>query len=139
MRAITYTINDDVKAVLNTINLILDYIMTNYYVDEDILFEIKVVLNELIVNALHHGNKCDRNKFAYVTFKLIANHLYLNVRDEGTGFNYKQETININPSLKNDLFCDHGRGLIIVQQLCKNVKFNKLGNKVSVIKNLYSD
>ena len=137
MRAITYIINDPVN-VSEIVTLILDYITLGNCVCEDVKFEIRVILNELIVNALQHGNKCKEDKRTYVTFKIIDNYLYVSVMDEGSGFNHtKTALLNKDLDCINDLYCDHGRGLVIVRQLCDKMKFNKCGNKVSIIKNLY--
>lgn len=83
MRAITYIINNPVD-ISDIVTLILDYITSGHCVDEDVIFEIKVILNELIVNAVLHGNKCNDCKRAYVTFKIIDNYLYVRVMDEAT-------------------------------------------------------
>lgn len=136
MRAITYIINNPVD-VSDTVSLILDYISLGHCVCEDVIFEIKVILNELIVNAVQHGNNCNDSKHTYVTFKIIDNYLYVSVMDEGSGFNHtKTALINKDLDCVNNLYCDHGRGLVIVRQLCDKIKFNKCGNKVAIIKNL---
>jgi serine/threonine-protein kinase RsbW len=135
VRAVTYTINHNIKDVASTIDLILDYIRIDHSVGDDIIFEVKVVLNELIVNAICHGNNCDENKATYVTFKLINSYLYVSVKDEGAGFNHKL-SIDECIDYTNNECCEHGRGLVIVQQLCSKVKFNMCGNKVSIIKTL---
>ncbi|EPR13917.1 ATP-binding protein [Ruminiclostridium papyrosolvens] len=136
MRAITYIINNPVD-VSDIVTLILDYITLGHCVCEDVIFEIKVILNELIVNAVQHGNKCNDCKHTYVTFKIIDNYLYVSVMDEGSGFNHtKTALVHKDLDCVNNLYCDHGRGLVIVRQLCDKIKFNKCGNKVSIIKNL---
>ncbi len=139
MRAITYTINQDIKALAQTIDIVLRDIMLENFICDDILFELKVVLNELINNALCHGNKCELEKAIYVTFKLVRyNYLYISVKDEGFGFKLKVSTKSIDDYLEevNMALCEHGRGLVIVYSLCDKVKFNKCGNKVSILKNL---
>lgn len=141
MKAITYTIKQNINTLADTINLILKDIKQKQFISSEILFEIKVVLNELITNALCHGNKCESGKVIYVTFKLVYNnYIYISVRDEGCGFNPKIEKQDIDNYLEevNSTLCEHGRGLVIVDRLCDKVKFNKCGNKVSIIKNLES-
>lgn len=121
------------------IDLLLKDIMLVHFICDDILFELKVVLNELITNALCHGNKCELNKVVYVTFKLVSyNYIYISVRDEGLGFKFEVNTKSIDDYLDkvNKELCEHGRGLVIVYSLCDKVKFNKCGNKVSILKKL---
>lgn len=139
MKAITYTIKQDVKTLSVTINLILSDIILEYFISNEIIFELKVVLNELITNALCHGNKCELEKLVYVTLKLVSNkYLYISVKDEGFGFNSKMSSQSLDDYLEevNTSLCEHGRGLVIVNSLCDKVKFNRSGNKVSILKKL---
>ncbi len=138
MKAVTYTIEHDITCLSSKIDLVLNAIMTEHYLSEQIMFEIKVILNELIVNALCHGNNCDLEKAIYVTFKLVNNTIYICVKDEGYGFKpkFKQTSIDDYAETINRSLCEHGRGLIIVDRLCDRVIYNKSGNKVSIFKNL---
>lgn len=139
MKAITYTIKHDIKTLASTIDLVLNAIMSEHCMSDQILFEIKVVLNELIVNALCHGNNCELEKVTYVTFKLVnANYLYISVKDEGCGFKPNLDASSIDDYIEatNKELCEHGRGLLIVDRLCNRVKFNRCGNKVSIFKSL---
>lgn len=138
MKAITYTINHNIKALASEIDLVLNDIISEHSMSDIILFEIKVVLNELIINALCHGNNCEIEKVTIVTLKVINHdYLYISVKDEGFGF----KKLNMDSSdeyieATNKSLCEHGRGLIIVDRLCDRIKFNRCGNKVSIIKNL---
>ena len=138
MKAITYTINHNIKALASKIDLVLNDIISEHSMSDIILFEIKVVLNELIINALCHGNNCEIEKVTFVTLKVINDdYLYISVKDEGFGF--KKLNIDFsddNIEATNKSLCEHGRGLIIVDRLCDRIKFNRCGNKVSIIKNL---
>jgi len=138
VKAITYTINHNIKALASKIDLVLNDIISEHSMSDIILFEIKVVLNELIINALCHGNNCEIEKVTFVTLKVINDdYLYISVKDEGFGF--KKLNIDFsddNIEATNKSLCEHGRGLIIVDRLCDRIKFNRCGNKVSIIKNL---
>ncbi len=141
MKAITYTIKQDTKTLSDAINLMLGDIILEHFISNDIIFELKVVLNELITNALCHGNKCELEKLIHVTLKLVSNkYLYVCVKDEGSGFKPQLCNQSFDAYLEevNTSLCEHGRGLVIVNSLCDKVKFNKCGNKVSVLKNLDS-
>jgi serine/threonine-protein kinase RsbW len=138
VKAITYTINHNIEALASSIDSVLNAIISKHCVSDMILFEIKVVLNELIVNALCHGNNCELEKDTIVTLKVINNnYLYISVKDEGYGFK-KLDICNLDNYLEatNESFCEHGRGLVIVDKLCNRIKFNMCGNKVSIIKKL---
>jgi len=140
VKAVTYTIKHDIKTLASTVNLVLNAIMSEHCLSDQMLFEIKVVLNELIVNALCHGNNCELEKVTYVTFMLVdANYLYISVKDEGYGFKPNRDTSSLDDYIEatNESLCEHGRGLFIVDKLCDRVKFNRCGNKVSILKNLH--
>lgn len=138
MRAVTLNIEQDIKAVSGTVDLVLNAVQMQHSVNEQTLFELKVILNELIVNSLCHGNQCSVNKKAYVSFKLVSDILFISVKDEGQGFNHDLEMDTLNKYIQNTNkeFCEHGRGLVIVKMLCDKVKFNRCGNRVIVMKNL---
>lgn len=138
MKAVTYAIKHDIKGLACTISTVLADIQSRCFICENTIFEIKVILNELIVNAICHGNNCECDKGAYVTVKTFKDYVYISVQDEGNGFEYKKADISMDKNIqsKNDEFCEHGRGLIIVEQLCDKLKFNCYGNRVSVIKSI---
>ncbi len=139
MKAVTFTVRHDIRRLACTIDSVLKTIQSEHCVCDDILFEIKVVLNELIVNAMCHGNNCEDEKVAKVTFKLLNDDsLYISVKDEGCGFTDKMNMERLDEYIesRNESLCEHGRGLIIVEQLCDRVKFNRCGNRVSIIKRL---
>ena len=104
------------------------------------IFDFKVILNELISNAIKHGNKEDLNKLVKISTALIdGRYLLLKVEDEGEGYNYAS---NSNEDVRCDddnLLSESGRGILIVKCLCDKVRFNKKGNKIVVLKKLVKD
>lgn len=111
--------------------------------DECIAFEFKVVLNELLINAIKHGNCEDAGKCVKITVCITKdNYACLVVEDEGEGYdlNHLMEA-NKNFVYTDDICCfkETGRGMLIVENLCDKLKLNKKGNKVLVVKKLYND
>lgn len=107
---------------------------------EDYLFEVKVILNELIINAMKHGNKGDKNKLVNIITGLSEmDHIYIIIEDQGEGCDYEYflnrrcclEDMSESCSLQ-----ETGRGIFIVKSLCDRLKFNKRGNKVIVLKKI---
>jgi serine/threonine-protein kinase RsbW len=138
VRAITISIDPNIDSVCPSVSVILKKIQMMFTVDENNLFELKVILNELIVNAISHGNNFDCSKKVLVTLKGIGNKLiYISVQDEGSGFSQCADTLKIfNTDYINNECCEHGRGLIIVSHLCLRMKINYSDNKVSLLKSL---
>jgi serine/threonine-protein kinase RsbW len=99
------------------------------------LFEIKVVLDELLQNAIIHGNNKDSSKQVKIRTGINNSHVYFIVEDEGEGF--ESNCIGQSESILD--ICDlkeSGRGILIVKSLCDSVKFNSRGNKIVVLKRL---
>jgi len=109
-------------------------------INEDILFEIKVILNELLQNAIKHGNKEDSSKSVEVSVGITANnHAYFIVEDEGEGYDRESACEKQYDPVEMPDICDlkeSGRGILIVRSLCDKIIFNKKGNKVIVFKKL---
>lgn len=122
--------------IRNSINNIVDFILECHgLLREDALFEIKVVLDELLQNAIIHGNKQDSSKQVKIRAGISNNYVYFIVEDEGEGF--KSNCIGQSESILD--ICDlkeSGRGILIVKNLCDSVKFNSRGNKIVVLKRL---
>jgi serine/threonine-protein kinase RsbW len=131
-------IPSEICNICGLISGILSFIEnTNGKLDACADFELKVILNELILNAIKHGNNCDPLK-KVKTSVVITNRKYiiLLVEDEGEGYDYK---IKCNcTKFKEDFFemKESGRGIFIVSNLCDRIKFNKKGNKVIALKKL---
>lgn len=105
-------IEQTVSNILNETKLIIN--------DEDLLFDLRLVLNELLINAHEHGNKQDKDKFLHVCLVIDDIELKLRIKDEGEGlclegYNYNCKELN-----------SHGRGLLIVEKLtdCFQVEDN---------------
>ena len=122
--------------IRNSINNIVDFIIECHgLLREDALFEIKVVLDELIQNAIIHGNKLDSSKQIKIRIGISNSYVYFIIEDEGEGF--KSNCIGQSESFLD--ICDlkeSGRGILIVKSLCDSVKYNSKGNKIVVLKRL---
>jgi serine/threonine-protein kinase RsbW len=116
--------------------------LIKYYgnIHMDILFELRVILNELILNAVMHGNKENINKFVNITMGITKdNCILLIIADDGDGYDYNSY---LKKCEDNEEECcweeieETGRGIKIIMKLCDRVEFNKKGNKISILKRL---
>lgn len=80
--------------------------------DDDIIFKIRLILDELIGNSYKHGNNKDYEKMIDVLMFIDKSLVMIKVRDEGEGINY---------SKKRDMLADHGRGIQLVYSLADNL------------------
>ena len=130
----------DINCVAGAADDVLCY-LTNVYgeMSECTLFELRVVLNELILNAVKHGVKGDKSRFIDIKAGITRDKsVLLLIEDDGDGCNYNEVMKNTDSNYYIDL-CDMketGRGILIVKNLCEEVRFNKKGNRVLVKKKL---
>lgn len=96
--------------------------------DKEIIFDIKLILNELVINGAIHGNNCINSKCVSLSLELVDNKMTIQVEDEGEGIDY--DVSGYNP---NDLIYG-GRGLVLVNGLADEFYIHK--NKVIAIKHI---
>ena len=96
---------------------------------ESAIHQVKIGLNELIFNALEHGNQNDAAKYVAVLYKIESDALTMVVIDEGNGFTLPNVP---DPTEAENLFREKGRGLILVQRVVSAIRLNKAGNGVMV-------
>ena len=96
--------------------------------DQEKLFDIKVILNELVVNGAMHGNEEDLNKKVCLKLILDRDSLKIIVKDEGRGVNFDTALYDCTQKRCN------GRGLLIVEALTDQLILNE--NEVIAIKKL---
>ena len=90
------------------------------------MFDLKLILNELVINSVIHGNKCNRNKCVDLYLEIVGNIIRIEVSDEGQGVNF-----DISSYKPEELKCC-GRGLVIVNGLSDEVYIDK--NRVIAVK-----
>ena len=113
-------IKNFVDEILNRINLVVK--------DKDIIFDIRLILNELIVNGVMHGNHCLNSKCVELILEVKNNQIKIQVEDEGCGINYDFKSYN------PDELNSYGRGLVIVSGLSDEFTIEK--NRVTAVKNI---
>lgn len=143
LKAYCCIIPSDLSCVCNTVKQIIEYLsVTAGPIDEGTVFEIKVVLNELLVNAIKHGNREVTDKSIKINAGITKNNeLYIIVEDEGEGYNYMFPGPCEKHMQENcfDYLEETGRGIFIVKNLCEKVKFNNKGNKVVILKKILKE
>lgn len=127
-----YRFNGSVNSDISLIKSFLDSAMTDLYsyiADQEKLFDIKVILNELVINGAIHGNQEDLDKKVSLNLVLNNDCLKIIVCDEGMGVNFDISLYDCGEKKCN------GRGLLIVEALTDELILNQ--NEVIAIKNLW--
>ena len=91
-----------------------------------------IVLQELIINAIEHGNQFSDDKKVYVRFIITDSDLRLVVEDEGRGFDWKSALEYDELNLEEGT--ERGRGIIITKMISDYLTYNQAGSRVYFLK-----
>ena len=96
--------------------------------------EIRLGLQEALVNAAKHGNKLDPSKTVLVRFSVVENQYWWVISDQGSGF---APPVSCSSSCsehlpQNENEC--GRGLYILYQVFDRVQWNAAGTELRLCK-----
>ena len=103
-------------------------------VSEKEIFNIRLCLDEALVNAARHGNELNPDLFVYVHVELKGRVLTLEVKDEGQGFDFKSLP---DPTKNDNILKTSGRGVYLIRKLMDEVKFFDCGRGIKMIKLLH--
>jgi serine/threonine-protein kinase RsbW len=108
------------------INDLLQELNRDGWSDQEI-FGVHLAVEEALVNAIKHGNRLDESKQVRVCCRLFPDRLWIEVTDEGAGFN---------PECVPDCTADEnlevpsGRGIMLMRSFMSRVQYNPEGNCV---------
>lgn len=93
--------------------------------------EVLIALDEAIVNAIKHGNKCDPRKAVQIIAEFSIEGARFTISDEGPGF--ERENVP-DPTEPCRLLEPSGRGLLLINHIMDEVRFNQCGNRLEMFK-----
>lgn len=92
--------------------------------------ELRLGLQEALVNAAKHGNNLDPSKIVIVRFSLENNHYWWVISDQGCGFtppcSYHADPATYLPPEE----AESGRGLCILREIFDSVEWNSEGTEL---------
>ena len=91
--------------------------------------KVYLCISEAVINSIEHGNKNDKTKVVDIQINCFKGNLCIEVHDEGDGFDYK---LIEDPTLKNNIRKETGRGIHIMKSLCNQVEFKNRGKSVAI-------
>lgn len=100
---------------------------------EEAFYDVKLILSELFVNAMIHGNGQDPARKIAVDYLFSGEKLKLTITDEGAGFDHGRL---YDPLAAGNVMKISGRGIFLVKNLADRLEFNEKGNSVTVEKTL---
>lgn len=97
--------------------------------------EVRLGLQEALVNAAKHGNNLDPSKTIVVRFCITDEEFSWIISDEGSGFvaNNARKNLLVDKALPPEE-AEGGRGLCILHQIFDRVHWNQQGNELRLSK-----
>jgi serine/threonine-protein kinase RsbW len=95
-------------------------------------FEVETSLREALVNAIVHG--CKENPRKMIQFCVACDEsrgMLIVVRDPGEGFDPASIP---SPTIAQNVFSSHGRGIFLINKLMDDVRFERGGTEIHMIK-----
>jgi len=128
---IAYVSFTDYPEISKQFDAVLNSMAKKGYGAED-LQRVRLCVNELVANALEHGNAHNRALPVVMAYTVGDTAVKLCVVDQGQGFDIGALA---DPTLDENINREGGRGLYLVKQFVDHVGQNTKGNGVFVIKN----
>ena len=104
---------------------------------EDLAADLRLVINELLVNAVIHGNRCDASKRVEIEIDTDGRRIYSRVTDEGVGFDYSKTVMEWD--VEENLLDACGRGVRLAYHMTDRLKFSERGNVIEFSKRLVEE
>lgn len=122
------TFSSNIKEVNKIVRCAQKYISeTIPSIKNDELSELRLILSELLFNAVIHGNKNNEEKFVKLRLKAVGNTINAVISDEGEGFDFSRISYENNEASAEE----HGRGISLVKALVDSMSYAKPGNKIT--------
>jgi serine/threonine-protein kinase RsbW len=118
---------------LREVEKMVDEVSTECSMSSEVYGNVMIATMEAANNAILHGNKLDAAKDVNIIFKWDAETLELVIKDQGTGFNYKDVP---DPTAPGNVEKVNGRGVFLMEKLSDKLSFKENGRKVSLTFNL---
>ena len=86
--------------------------------DED-AYNVKLMLEEAVTNAIQHGNECDTSLKVTVRIEIDGKKLTITITDQGQGFDHTKVVHPIEE--EKEEFKSSGRGIFLIRKLADQV------------------
>jgi anti-sigma regulatory factor (Ser/Thr protein kinase) len=96
--------------------------------------ELRLGLQEALVNAAKHGNKLDPSKTVVVHFSVVHDEYWWVISDEGSGFSPPCLNPAEDTGILPDDESESGRGLCLLHQIFDQVHWNRQGTELRLCK-----
>ena len=125
-------ISSNLKSIKPVINDLLSHLQSLKASEADV-FDIRLCLEEVLINAIKHGNKFNENYKVRISSIFNNDSVTISVEDQGNGFDHNKVP---DPAKEEHLLRTGGRGIFLIKHLMDKVEFNKKGNIIKMTKQL---
>ncbi len=130
---ISFELSSDLKYADRVVEDSIDFLKSN---DIGSHSDFKLVLRELIINGVEHGNKNDASKIIKCKISSLGNLRFnIEVEDEGEGFDHSK----LDFKMPDDPEQHRNRGIPFINTLADQIDFNETGNKITVVFSFYNE
>lgn len=126
----TWTIPSTNAAAAQVQQEIVEAIQAQGY-KREVVFAVRLALDEALVNAVKHGNQNDPDKTVIIDFKIDQDSMVIQIEDQGPGFVPDELP---DPTAEENLSRPNGRGVMLMRAYMTEVDFNEQGNRVILTK-----
>jgi serine/threonine-protein kinase RsbW len=109
----------------------IEHLLKSQQFNDKEIFSIRLALEEALVNAIKHGNRCDHNKKVHISYRVLPERFDISITDEGPGFDPTEVP---DPTAVENLERPCGRGLMLMRHYMSEVVYSSSGNSVSMTK-----
>ena len=126
------SIPSDTKKIKDVTTKIVKLLVDNN-VSKSNIFDIRLSVEESVINAIEYGNKKDPKLTVDIEFSINKKEFEVSIEDQGRGFDYKALP---DPTKEENILRFHGRGIYLIHSLMDKIEYNKKGNMVRLTKYL---
>jgi len=109
----------------------IEHLLKSKQFNDKEIFSIRLALEEALVNAIKHGNRCDQNKKVHISYRVLPERFDIAITDEGPGFDPSEVP---DPTAVENLERPCGRGLMLMRHYMSEVTYSRSGNSVWMTK-----
>ncbi|NOY95948.1 MAG: ATP-binding protein [Chlorobi bacterium] len=107
----------------------INEIFEEFKVPHELYNKYYLCISEAVINSIEHGNRYDINKAVIIRFVLKKKYLKFIISDEGNGFDINN---TYDPTTKENIKKEKGRGLYIIKSLVEGIRFKKNGRIIEL-------
>jgi serine/threonine-protein kinase RsbW len=108
-------------AMMETADVLVNHLARVVGFDEGSIDDIRVAVDESVVNAITHGNRLDETKRVTLEVVLLPDALEVRIHDQGVGFDPASVA---DPLAAENLLRSGGRGILLMRSLMDEVRYS---------------